>query len=93
MNGFAITDEGHLGSIQTSMDAMTVTLDNDTDFSGFGDGVIPRGFYATTAGNVNVITADGHTRLLPVIADKDYLIAVRRFLVTSTTVTAIVAFK
>jgi hypothetical protein len=70
--------------IGTSEDIAIVTLSDSEDFSDFGEDVMPRGFVCDTDAVVNIVTARGRTVAINIIAHKDYLIAVQRFLVTGT---------
>lgn len=79
-----IIKEGSIGSVAAGDDMCPVTLDDNNDFSGLGAGNYARGFYATTDGSVAVITAAGSTRVIPVVAHKDILVKVKRFLSTGS---------
>jgi hypothetical protein len=72
----------------TSDDITEVTL-SDTDEFIFGDDrpdIMPRGFYTDTDGQVAIETAVGVERIIAVVAQKDYLVAVNKFLVTGTNI-------
>jgi hypothetical protein len=82
--------------LSTSTDIVVADLSDTEDFAQFSEtDLLPRGFYTTVDGTVTVTTMEGTKIALPVLAHKDYLIAVRRFWSTGTTVGAgtIFAFK
>lgn len=85
--------EGTTKNLSTSPDIMLVTLSDAADFSGFGAGVYPRGFYCTTDGNIKITTVKDRTVTIPVVAHKDYLILVKRFWSGSFTAGACYAFE
>lgn len=87
-----IEREGSIGSVAAGNDICPVTLSDDADFNGFGGGLMARGFFATADGFVQVTTAAGNVRLIPVVAQKDYLVKVKRFWTTNTTATTVWAF-
>lgn len=82
--------------LSTSTDIVIADFSDSDDFSQFPEeATMPRGFYTTVDGIVTVTTFDGRKIALPVLAHKDYLIAVTRFWSTGTTVGAgtVFAFK
>jgi hypothetical protein len=87
-----IVKEGSIGSVAAGDDIVPVTLADGTDFTGLGAGNYARGFFATADGVVRVTTAAGNVRDIPVVAQKDYLVKVKRFHSTGTTATTVWAF-
>lgn len=78
-----IAKDGTIGAVTAGDDICPVTTDDNNDFTGLGPGHMARGFFTTADGTVNVITAAGQTRAIPVVAQKDYLVKVKRFLTSS----------
>jgi hypothetical protein len=90
-----VTGSNDFERIATSLDIVNVITSDTDDFDQFAKndesdlkGLLPRGFYTTVDGIVAIITYAGTEVNLPVLAHKDYLIAVRRFKSTGTTVGA-----
>lgn len=90
-----IVGSGDFDKIASSEDIVNVITSDSDDFEQFANNdemdlkdLLPRGFFTTVDGIVSIITAKGRTVNLPVLAHKDYLIIVKRFRTTDTTVGA-----
>lgn len=89
----SVYEDNTLKNLSSSPDVMLVTLSDSADFSGFGTGVVPRGFYCTTDGNIKITTIKNRDVTIPVLAHKDYLILVKRFWSASFTAGACYAIE
>jgi hypothetical protein len=83
----AIEQEGSIGSVGSSPDVQLVTLSDTADFQidPSNTGIFPRAWWVTSDGGIKITTARGTTLVLPVVANKDYLIQVKRFWAESFT--------